>query len=492
MLIKRTLVITIFIFIFFVFPIFAEVAPEVKQQSANGEKSEKYKMDDVYKQLEFFSTSMYYILQNFYKDLSKDDIDKAMSGAINGMLQGLGDRYSFYQPESRRKREQENLFFAKFGGLGIRILPSPDGFVNIVQPMDGTPAMKAGLRSGDKIIKVDGNSIENKPVDEVVDTLRGEVGTNVTITIIRPGRNEPFDVTITRSIINFPSVRHIMMEDKIGYVSISSFTAETGEEMRKSIEELKKDGLRGLIIDLRNNTGGMMSTAVAVSDAFLSNDQNTKQYDGVIVSTDGRLDKFDSVYKADPELLVPNDMPVVLLVNGGSASGSEIVAGALKDYKRATLIGEKTFGKGVVQQRFPLDEDRAVSVTVSIYKTPSGAWINEKGIEPDIEVKQPNLLEGEDDEMIMKLYRGEYVDKYVYGYLDAHPDQADKEQLKTLEDNLPELMKTLADNEIKLSEKLIRRYVRRTFESTKDMLSYDLENDLQLAKAIEEIKKKLG
>lgn len=478
----RFLSIIILMSIFAIFPVLAEVS--AKEQNAKETKSEKYDTDDIYNQLEYFSTSMYYILQNFYKELTKEDIEKAMSGAINGMLQGLGDRYSFYQSESRRRREQENLFFAKFGGLGIRILPSPDGFVNIVQPMDGTPAMKAGLRAGDKIIKVDGESIENKSIDDVVDTLRGEVGTNVTITIVRSGRNEPLDVTITRSIINFPSIRHVMMPDKIGYISVSSFTAETAEEFKKSILELKNDGLKGLIIDVRNNTGGMMSAAVALSDDFLS--------EGVIVSTDGRLDRFDSVYKADSQILVPVDMPLILLINGGSASGSEILAGALKDYKRAILIGEKTFGKGVVQQRFPLDEYRAVSVTVSIYKTPSGAWINEKGIEPDIEVKQPNLLEGENDEMIMKLYRGEYVDKYVYGYLDAHPDQPDEEQLKALQDGLPELMKTLADNEIKLSERLIRRYIRRTFDSTKNMPGLDLENDLQLARAVEEIKKKLG
>lgn len=472
----------ILVFILFTFPIFAQ--EQAKETAQQGKIDEKYEMDDIYAELELYITAMYYILQNYYKELTKEELEKSMIGSVNGLFQGLGDRYSFYQLEKRRKREQENLFYAKFGGLGIRILPSADGFINIVQPMDGTPAMKAGLHSGDKIIKVDGESIENKPVDDVVDILRGEAGTSVTLTIVRPGKSEPFDVSITRSIIEFPSVRHIMMDDGIAYIDISSFTAETGGELRKSIEELKKDDLRGIIINLRNNTGGMMSTAIEVSDAFLN--------EGTIVSTEGRLSRFNSVHNTTPAILVPMNMPVVLLINGGSASGSEIVAGALKDHKRALLIGEKTFGKAVVQQRFPVAEDRAVSVTVSKYKTPSGEWINEKGIEPDIEVKQPNLLEGADTEMLAKLYKGEYIDKYVYSYLEKHPDQDSKDQLKALEEGIPDLMKTLAENEIELGEKLIRRYIRRTFESTKSVPSIDLENDLQLERAIEEIKKQLG
>lgn len=472
--------IVVLIFILISFPLLAQEAVEKDQKEEAG----AYENDDVYDQLELFSTAMSYMLKNYYKDLSKEDLDKAMSGAISGMMQGLGDRYSFYQPKARRKREQENLFYAKFGGLGIRILPSPDGYVNIVQPMEGTPAMKAGLRSGDKIIKVDDESIENKSIEDVVDILRGEVGTNVTITIVRSGRNMPFDVTITRGIINFPSVMGTMMDGQIGYVGISSFTTDTGDELKNILKDLNSQGIRGVIMDLRNNTGGLMSAAVAVSDAFLT--------DGVIVSTDGRLDSFDSEYKADKAVLVPMDMPLAVLVNGNSASGSEIVAGAMKDHKRGIIVGEKTFGKGVVQQRFPLDEDRAVSITVSIYKTPSGNWINEKGIEPDVAVKQPDLLEGEDDEMLIKLYRGEYIDKFVYDYLEEHQDQGVKEQLQALEEKIPELMQTLSDNSITLSEKTIRRYVERRFESAKSIPSIDLENDTQLAAAVDEVKKVLA
>jgi len=375
----------------------------------------------------------------------------------------------------------------------------------------------------------------------------------------------PFDITITRDIINFPSVREIMIGDGIAYMQISSFTAETATEMRQGIDKLKLQGMRALIIDLRNNTGGMLTSAVDVSNAFIP--------DGVIVSTDGRIDRFDSEYRAKREnVLLPMDFPLAVLVNYGSASGSEIFAGAIKDYKRGIIIGEKTFGKGVVQQRFPLDEYSAVSITVSIYKTPNGNWIHDKflfnidkallkdldanpvsdalrqefssknislstnaiisakikdyrwqikdndqvytvkkeegdlkvyqgGIFPDIEVEQPDLLEGDKDgekaKMLTKMYEGEYVDKYVYGYLDKHPEmivhniQDAEEQLNNLKSGLPELMKTLSDNGINLSERIISMYVKRTFSSTKNVPNIDMENDLQLAKAVEEMRKKL-
>jgi len=557
---KHAILFLAFLLVINCFPLFAEVTTEVTT-----EENRVYERDDVYKQLELFNTALAYVLSNYYKELTKKELDEAMSSAIKGMMEGLGDRYSFYQAETSRKREQENLFYAKFGGLGIRILPSADGFVSIVQPMDGTPAMKAGLHSGDKIIRVDGKSIENMSIDDVVDILRGEVGTKVTLAILRTGMDAPFDITITRDIINFPSVREIMIGDGIAYMQISSFTAETATEMRQGIDKLKLQGMRALIIDLRNNTGGMLTSAVDVSNAFIP--------DGVIVSTDGRIDRFDSEYRAKREnVLLPMDFPLAVLVNYGSASGSEIFAGAIKDYKRGIIIGEKTFGKGVVQQRFPLDEYSAVSITVSIYKTPNGNWIHDKflfnidkallkdldanpvsdalrqefsnknislstnaiisakikdyrwqikdndqvytvkkeegdlkvyqgGIFPDIEVEQPDLLEGDKDgekaKMLTKMYEGEYVDKYVYGYLDKHPEmivhniQDAEEQLNNLKSGLPELMKTLSDNGINLSERIISMYVKRTFSSTKNVPNIDMENDLQLAKAVEEMRKKL-
>lgn len=478
------------------------LAQEEKEQEEQAEATEKakpeppYEKDDLYEQIEHFSTAMVYVLNNFYNDneeFSKTDVEKLIDGAIKGMLQGLGDRYSVYLPKTYKKREQENLFHAKFGGLGIRILPSADGFVKIIQPLDGSPAMKAGLRAGDKIIKVEDESIENKPLTEVVDILRGEVGTDVTVTIHRPGKNIPFPVTVTRGIITNPSMTTIMMDDGIGYVALSRFTRETPKEVKQALEDLKTQGMKALILDLRGNTGGLMSSAVAVSDAFLE--------EGLIVSTEGRIARSNTEHRATGNILCPMDMPLALLINGGSASGSEIVAGAIKDHERGILIGTKTFGKAVVQQWFPLSEERSVSITISIYKTPNGDWIHKKGIEPNIEVKNRSIFKGEDEEsedddvddkMLMKLYEGEYIDKLVYDYVEKHDDQDNKEQLQALEGKIPELMKTLADDEIELSEKIIAWYIRRTVARVKGIPNIDLENDLQLATAVEEVKKKLA
>jgi carboxyl-terminal processing protease len=562
-MIKKIIIYVSLLSLVSIYPIAIAETPSTDTPNPPQTTEKPYERDDVYRQIELFSTALSFVLNNYYQNLTKEQLDEIMSDAIKGMLQGLGDRYSFYQAETSRKREQENLFFAKFGGLGIRILPSPDGFISIVQAMDGTPAMKAGLHAGDKILAVDGKSIENQSIEDVVEMIRGEVGTKVTLTLVRPGMDTSFDVAVTREIINYPSVKSILIEGQIGYIAISDFTAETATEMYKSIVDLKGEGMRGLILDLRNNPGGMLTSAVDVSNAFIP--------EGLIVSTDGRLDRFDSEYRADKKKMVyPADMPLILLVNDNSASGSEIVAGAIKDYKRGLLIGEKTFGKGVVQQRFPLDEQRAVSITVSIYKTPNGTWIHERtlftvplelqkeldeekipeslrqefankgitlsqdatakvkdrirdkgvrwqindgqavytvkrdegklkvtqgGVPVDIEVEQPNLLgddkDGEVVKMFTKFYEGEYTNKFVYDYIDKHQDQSPEEQLKGLEETIPELMKTLADNGITINQRLVTMYVRRTLSSTRNIPNIDLENDIQLARAVEEIKKQI-
>ena len=286
--------------------------PVPATDSAADKSKEPYARDDVYRQIELFSTALSNVLGNYYENLTKEQIEKIMSEAIRGMLEGLGDRYSFYQEETSRRREQENLFFAKFGGIGIRILPSPDGFVYVVQPMDGSPAMKSGLHSGDKVLAVDGKSIENQLLEDVVNTIRGEVGTKVTLTILRPGVDASFDVVVTREIINYPSIKSTIINGNIGYIAISDFTAETAVEMNKSINDLVKGkGIKGLILDLRGNSGGMLTAAFDVSNAFIP--------EGLIVSTDGRFDRFDSEYRATKEKMTyPANMPMVLLVNNGS------------------------------------------------------------------------------------------------------------------------------------------------------------------------------
>lgn len=376
---------------------------------------------------------------------------------------------SAYQPEERRKQEQEGYLYTRFGGLGIRILASPDGYVKIIQPLDGTPAMKAGLRSGDKIIEIDGESIKNRSLEEMANALRGEVGTEITITIQRPGRDAPFPVTITRDIITNPSMTSIMMEDQIGYIALSRLTKETPSELEQALSVLKGEGMRALVLDLRNNPGGELNSAVAVADAFLA--------EGTIVSAERA--GSNTQHNATRNILYPAEMPLAILVNENSVSGAEIVAGAIKDHERGFIVGKRTFGGAVA------DEEGVIMEPVSIkYKTPNGSWIHEKGIEPNVEVDFPDVLKDADDDMLAELYRGEYIDRFVHKYLEENRDQSVKEQLHGLEAKIPELMGILAGDEIQLSEKIITWYVRRTFAGVRNIPNIDLENDPQLATAI--------
>jgi C-terminal peptidase prc len=300
-------------------------------------------------------------------------------GAIKGALSELDDPYSFYLSPKDLQRESENLYHATFGGLGIHIYTEKEGGrVRIYSPLPNTPAMKAGLQAGDDIIGVNGVRIKIRPngqrLEDVVDILRGKVGTDVTITVRRRGISEPFNVTLTRKKIKPKSVEKTILEDGIGYILIRQFTGRSSEEFRNALTELRSDKqneMKALILDLRNNPGGLLDAAHYVADAFIS--------EGIIVSTKGRTPRFDQKYDAKYPELCPSDIPLIVLVNGFSASGSEIVAGAIKDTGRGVILGTRTFGKGLVQQRFPLKNGGgAVSLTVSRYYTPNGISINER------------------------------------------------------------------------------------------------------------------
>jgi len=401
---------------------------------------------------------------------------EAMQQGREGKHFGKDDSYyqlelvSAYQPEERRKREQEGYLYTRFGGLGIRILASPDGYVKIIQPLYGTPAMRAGLRSGDKIIEIDGESIKNRSLGEVANALRGEVGTEITITIQRPGRDASFPVKITRDIITNPSMTSIMMEDQIGYIALSRLTKETPSELEQALSVLKGEGMRALVLDLRNNPGGELNSAVAVADSFLA--------EGIIVSAERA--GSNTQHNATRNILYPAEMPLAVLVNEDSVSGAEIVAGAIKDHERGVIVGKRTYGGAVAQQNSPLDDKRAVIK----YKTPNGNWVHEKGIEPSVEVEFPDVLQEADDDMLVDLYRGEYIDRFIHEYLEKNGDQSVKEQLHGLEAKIPELMRTLAGDGIQLSEKIITWYVRRAFAGVRNIPNIDLENDPQLAAAI--------
>ncbi len=308
--------------------------------------------------------------------------------AIRGMLEGL-DPHSSYLDEEAYLNLQEGTS-GEFGGLGIEV-GMEDGFIKVISPIDDTPAQKAGLQAGDLIIRLDDTPVKGMSLNDAVERMRGEPGTDITLTIIRDGADKPLKVTITRDVIKVKSVRTQILEPGFGYLRISHFQSRTAEDARAALQELKQDNdgrLEGLILDLRNNPGGILSAAVGVSDLFL--DQ------GLIVYTEGRIDDSKLRFNAKPADLLDN-APIVVLVNAGSASASEIVAGALQDHKRAIIMGQKTFGKGSVQTVLPVSNAAALKLTTARYYTPSGRSIQVSGIEPDVALVRVKVESLEDE-----------------------------------------------------------------------------------------------
>lgn len=423
---------------------------------------------------------------NFYKDA---DQQKMLEGAIRGAVGALNDPYSFYQSADEQKREREDLFQAKFGGLGIRIYADVEGeggIVKISTPLRNSPAVKAGLQAGDAIIKVNGESVllggaTGLSLNDVVSKLRGPVGEPVTITVLRRGRGQ-FDVAVTREEIKPESVHFDTVEPGIAYIAIDQFTGSTMDEFAKALASAEKQPLKAVILDLRGNRGGLLTAAWQVSDAFLDK--------GVIVSTKGKRKEFNHEYRADSQLQVPNDVEVIVLVDEHSASGSEIVAGALKDLKRGILIGTKTFGKGVVQQRFDLKNGGAVSLTISSYYTPNGTSIDGQGIEPNV-AKAPTRLTDEEALIREKIREKKLVEIWVLEYIENYEKTHGKtpKEFTELEPKLTELQTSLEEKSLHLNPRWVRLEARGVFDlNVGNERLYDLENDVQLAEAIHIIK----
>jgi carboxyl-terminal processing protease len=310
------------------------------------------------------------------------DDKKLLENAIRGMLSGL-DPHSAFLNQDEFKDLQVGTS-GQFGGLGIEV-SMEDGFVKVVSPIDDTPAQRAGVMAGDLIIRLDDTPVKGMTLNDAVKIMRGKPGTDIILTVVREGVQKPFTLTLTRAIIKVKSVRSRMLDSGFGYVRISSFQTGTGEDVRKAVSELKKENkgaLNGMVLDLRNNPGGVLGAAVSVSDAFLRK--------GKVVYTEGRAVDAELDFNATPGDIL-DSAPLVVLVNGGSASASEIVAGALQDHKRAVLMGSQTFGKGSVQTIFPMSNNTAVKITTARYYTPSGRSIQAEGIVPDIEVEPLKL-----------------------------------------------------------------------------------------------------
>ena len=332
----------------------------------------------VYQQLDLFGDIFEKIRQDYVEPV---DSKKLIEAAINGMLSSLDPHSSYLPPDDFADMRVQTR--GSFGGLGIEVTQE-DGFVKVVSPMDGTPAAEAGIKSGDFITAVNGESLMGLPLDEAVDKMRGPIGSEVKVTIVREGEKKPFDVTLTRDTIKLTAVKG-SHDDNTVILRISTFNDQTFPNLQSSIKEQVKelggmDKVDGFILDLRNNPGGLLTQAIKVSDAFLDK--------GEIVSTRGRNPQDSERFNATPGDLA-DGKPIVVLINGGSASASEIVTGALQDHHRAIVVGTKSFGKGSVQTVMPIQGEGAMRLTTARYYTPSGRSIQNLGISPNVVVPQP-------------------------------------------------------------------------------------------------------
>ncbi|WP_404364840.1 S41 family peptidase [Marinobacter sp.] len=314
------------------------------------------------------------------------DDQTLLENAIKGMLGGLDPHSTYLGPKAFEELEESTS--GEFGGLGIEV-GMEDGFVKVIAPIDDTPAEEAGVQAGDLIIKLDEKPVKGMTLEEAVGIMRGKPGTTLTLTILRDGESAPIEIKVERAVIKVTSVKSRLIDDSYGYVRLTQFQSDTGSQFVSAIEKLKADangGLDGLVIDLRNNPGGILQAAVEAADALLDG--------GLIVYTKGRIQSSQLRFSAKPGD-VSDGTPIVVLINSGSASASEILAGALQDQGRAVLMGTDTFGKGSVQTVIPLDDTHAIKMTTARYYTPDGRSIQAKGIKPDITVEQARLTEVE-------------------------------------------------------------------------------------------------
>jgi len=408
-------------------------------------------------------------IQNHYVDES--DAKKLYEGAMKGMFEALGDPYTVFLSESDMT-DLSDTTQGNFGGVGLYITkptePSKSGrplWVEVASPIEDTPGWRAGISPGDFIVEIDGESTAKFTMDEVLARLRGVPGTEVTI-LIRRGERLEFPVKLVRAIIEVPTVKSAMIGDDIGYLRITTFTPMTAERTQETILSFAQKGYRALIIDLRNNYGGLLDAAIDVSDYLLQG--------GVVVATKSRIPQENFVHKAREKTIVPQSIPVIVLINRGSASASEIVAGALKDRGRAYLVGEKSYGKGSVQQViYPIDPSvkSGFKITTSRYYTPSDVNIDKIGIPPDLEVGFPILTDAEADSL-NKLISDDLIPLFVKD--NPNPSSA----------RLDAFIKELT-NTYKLSGSLLKRLVRDEQNRTVIAPVYDLEYDIQLKAAVD-------
>ena len=370
--------------------------------------------DQSYQRLQVFADVLEKVEESYVEEV---DMELLIYGAIDGMLRTLDAHSSFLKPDLYKELQVETK--GSFGGLGIEITIK-DGILTIVSPIEDTPAFRAGLEAGDRILKINQDPTKDLSLFEAVKKMRGKKGTEIILTIFREGVEEPFDVAIVRDVIKIVSVKAKTVEEGFGYVRITQFQENTGRELKRQLQAIESEvenGLKGLVLDLRNNPGGLLDQAVLVADEFLES--------GKIVYTDGRMKSQKMEFYAHPQK-DKHSYPIICLVNGGSASASEIVAGALQDHHRAVILGTQTFGKGSVQTIIPMQDGSGLKLTTAQYYTPNGRVIQAKGIEPDIEV----LNKIEDKGKPIRFFREKDLDRH----LENHEGEKETEEEAPEED----------------------------------------------------------
>jgi carboxyl-terminal processing protease len=418
-----------------------------------------------YETLETFTSILSIVKKNYVDDVNSKDL---VIGAINGMLSSLDPHSAYLTPELYKDLQMDTQ--GRFGGLGIEITVR-NGVLTVVSPIEDTPAAKAGVKAGDQIIKIEDEFTKDMTLVDAVKKMRGNKGTKITIAVKRDGVAELLTFNLVRDVIRVQSVRSRVLEEGYGYVRLAQFQERTDRDLQRALEKLsqEKGGLKGLVLDMRNNPGGLLTQAVRVSDMFLDS--------GMIVYTEGRLESQKQKYFAHKEGTWSN-FPIVVLVNGGSASASEIVAGALQDHKRAVILGTKTFGKGSVQTILPLDDNSALRLTTARYFTPKGRSIQATGIAPDIVIENPPTpVEAKAEEKSRPLglreenLPGHLQNQQLMQELKEQKDQKEKEATKEKEQ-----LKSEKEKE-KENEK-----------TTPQSGGENTENDVQLRRALEMLK----
>lgn len=387
--------------------------------AASEEKAKRIPLEDIQR----FSNAISEIKKYYVKPVDDKEI---FDNAIRGMLSGL-DPHSTYLNENEFK-ELQSATSGEFGGLGLEVTLE-EGVIKVVTPLVDTPAFKAGIKAGDYIIKLGPDAVQGLSLQDAVNRMRGKEGSIIELTILRKGETKPLSYSLVREKILIKSVKSKLLDNQYGYIRLTQFQATTARDLENALEKLKQEAqgnLKGLILDLRNNPGGLLDSAIQVSDAFLNNDKKGKEE--IIVYTQGRLPGSKFTALANPGDLLHN-APMVVLINNGSASASEIVAGALKDNKRAIILGTQSFGKGSVQTVLPLDQKTGIKLTTALYYTPSGTSIQAKGITPDIVVEEISVPKNAQD----KAFSG-FTEAQLSGHLLNKSDKTKKSLEKTSQD----------------------------------------------------------